>query len=67
MRRAVVGGVLTLLLLAGRARAADVTTPHPGVVLARTGNDALVVADLCAGGVSVRATRYDERQATPTQ
>ena len=51
----------------GTARAADVSTPQPGLTLAKTANDALIVADLCAAGVSVRATKYDERKATPTE
>jgi hypothetical protein len=67
MRARVVWATLTTLVVSGPALAAEVTKPHPGLVLARTPGDALVVADLCAAGVSVRATRYDERQATPTQ
>ncbi len=44
---------------------AAVTTPFPGVQLVRSGNKAMIVADLCAAGVSVRATKYAERKATP--
>lgn len=41
-----------------------VQTPFPGVVLVTSGPHAMAIADLCAAGVSVRATRYDERKAT---
>lgn len=51
------------LLLAPAARA-DVSDPHPGVRLVTSGSMALVVADLCVAGVSVRATKYDERNHT---
>lgn len=44
---------------------ADVTTPFPGVTLVNHGDRALVIADLCTAGVSVRTTKYAERQATP--
>lgn len=44
---------------------AQVTKPFPGVTLVRHGGRALAVGDLCAAGVSVRATKYDERKRTP--
>ncbi len=44
---------------------ADLTTPHPGLKLVRQPGRAMIVADLCAAGVSVRATKYAERKATP--
>ena len=40
---------------------------HPGMTLSTDGTSAMIIADLCAPGVSVRATRYSERQATPQQ
>jgi len=52
------------LLVAGSASAASVSDPFPGVRLVNSGNMALVVADLCQAGVSVRATKYDERNRT---
>lgn len=67
MRALFGGSALFAALLSTSARGADVTQPRPGLTLARTGSDALVVADLCAAGVSVRATSYDERKATPSQ
>lgn len=44
---------------------ADVTSPFPGVTLVKEGGKALTVADLCRDGVSMRATKYGERKATP--
>lgn len=44
---------------------AQVTKPFPGVTLVRHGGRALAIGDLCAAGVSVRATKYDERKRTP--
>jgi hypothetical protein len=45
---------------------ADVTQPHPGLTLVRhPGQSAMVIADLCAAGVSVRTTKYAERKGTP--
>ncbi len=59
----------SILFVAGSllstSAAASVTKPFPGVQLVRSGNKALIVADLCAPGVSVRATKYGERRATP--
>src|SRR5262245_57009831 len=46
---------------------ADVSAPLPGVVLVQRPTSAMTITDLCAPGVSVRATRYGERQATPEQ
>ncbi|HEX7664150.1 MAG TPA: phosphodiester glycosidase family protein, partial [Polyangiaceae bacterium] len=46
---------------------ADVTTPFTGVTLVDHGDRALAIADLCAAGVSMRVTKYAERQATPEQ
>lgn len=41
---------------------AQVSRPHSGVTLVRRGGSALAVADLCAPGVSMRATKYGERR-----
>ncbi len=41
------------------------THPFPGVTMVRDGGGTMIVADLCSPGVSVRATRYGERRATP--
>jgi len=49
------------------AALALVTAVHPGMTLVQDATSAMIVADLCAPGVSVRATRYNERQATPQQ
>jgi Phosphodiester glycosidase len=53
---------------AGASARADVTHPHSGVTLVRhSGQSAMAIVDLCAAGVSVRATKYGERQKTPQQ
>lgn len=44
---------------------AQVSRPFAGVTLVRNPSRAMVVVDLCAAGVSVRATQYPERRATP--
>jgi hypothetical protein len=44
-----------------------VTAVHPGMTLVQDATSAMVISDLCAPGVAVRATRYNERQATPQQ
>ncbi len=54
---------LTIVGLA--APAAAQTHPFPGVTMVRDGGGTMIVADLCAAGVSVRATRYGEGRATP--
>ena len=59
-------GTAIASLVAASTAAAEVSSPQPGVTLAKTGSDALVVADLCAPGVSMRATTYGERNATPS-
>ena len=56
---------LMALLVAPANAAADVSAPLPGVTLVTRPGAAMTVANLCAPGVSVRATRYAERQATP--
>lgn len=56
-----------LLGLISSVASASVSTPFPGVTLVRSGSSAMVITDLCAPGVSVRATRYGERQGTPQQ
>ena len=66
-RCAVLGTSLLAFSLSSAAHATDVSQPKPGLTLALGANDALVIADLCADGVSVRATRYDERKATPSE
>ncbi len=60
----VASGAMLVAALAPQARAA-VSRPHPGLVLVTQPGSALVIADLCAVGVSVRATKYAERRATP--
>lgn len=44
---------------------AAVSNPHPGLTLVTHPGTAMVIADLCASGVSVRATKYEERKQTP--
>lgn len=57
---------LAFLMIVGLAApAAAQTHPFPGVTMVRDGGGTMIVADLCAAGVSVRATRYGERRATP--
>ena len=63
------GLVATGLVAPSVARAADATTnPHPGIKrIHRTSasqNINVLVVDLCAAGVSVRATKTGERQRT---
>lgn len=53
------------LLVANSVVHAEVTKPFPGVTLVKRPGSALVIADLCAPGVAVRATKYDERKRTP--
>src|SRR5262245_37659242 len=50
--------------LPGVARS-QVTNPAPGLTMVRNGSTVMLVADLCAPGISVRATKYTERGATP--
>ncbi len=54
-------GLLSLTVSA----AAGNTAPFHGVTLVEGGSDAMAIVDLCAAGVSVRATQYAEREATP--
>ena len=49
------------------AALATVIAVHPGMTLVQDATSAMVITDLCAPGVAVRATRYSERQATPQQ
>lgn len=54
------------VIAAPSAAAGDVTKPFPGITLVRhPGESALVVVSLCTPGVSVRTTKYAERQKTP--
>src|SRR4051812_242383 len=61
--------VVALVVLGGlfvpSSAAAAVTTPFPGLQLVREGAKAMIIADLCTPGVSVRTTKYAERKATP--
>ena len=57
--------VVVALLVAPAAATADVSTPLSGVTLVTRPGAAMTIANLCAPGVSVRATRYAERGATP--
>ncbi len=61
---AVVALLLTALM-APDVATADVSYPLPGVTLVTRPGAAMTIANLCAPGVSVRATRYAERNATP--
>ena len=70
MSRALVRSVRLLAILASSsvasiASAQQVTHPMPGMTLVTDGTSALAIADLCAAGVSVRATKFAERKATP--
>jgi len=56
--------LLTALLLVSGQALAGVSEPHPGIRLVNNGSTAMVVADLCRAGVSVRATKYGERNKT---
>lgn len=56
--------LLAAATLASTAASAAVSDPHPGVRLVNNGSTAMVVADLCAPGLSVRATKYSERNKT---
>ncbi|MBX7097687.1 MAG: phosphodiester glycosidase family protein [Myxococcaceae bacterium] len=56
---------MTPLVALTAAVLAAVTSPFPGVKLVRQGSSAMVVANLCAPGVSVRTTAYAERRGTP--
>lgn len=49
----------------GREASAQVTKPFTGVTLVRHGGRVMAIADLCAPGVSLRATKYAERKRTP--
>lgn len=44
---------------------ASVEQPFPGLTLVRQGGSSMIIANLCAPGVQVRATSYAERKATP--
>jgi len=65
----VAGSLLALLALLAmpRVAAAAVTHPFTGVTEVTHADRVLVIADLCAPGVSIRATKYAEREATPQQ
>ena len=52
-------------LTAASVAHADVSWPSPGLTLVTHPGTAMVIADLCASGVSVRATKYEERKQTP--
>jgi hypothetical protein len=67
MKRPLLGALLTAALLSASTASATVTHPFTGVTMVNHVDRVLVVADLCADGVSIRATKYAERQATPQQ
>ena len=67
MKRLILGGAGLAVLLCATTANAAVTHPFPGVTMVNHVDRVLIVADLCADGVSVRATKYAERQATPQQ
>lgn len=54
-----------VLALTSASASAAVSQPHPGITLVTNPGTAMVIADLCASGVSVRATKYEERKQTP--
>lgn len=61
-------GVLMIVAVSmaiARPVGAQVSRPFPGVTLVRNAGRAMTVIDLCANGVSMRATQYPERRATP--
>jgi hypothetical protein len=58
---------MLLLLLVSSTALASVVEPYPGMKLVRTAQSAMVITSLCAPGISVRATKYAERKATPQQ
>lgn len=53
------------LWLAPSPANAQVSTPFTGVTLVRHGGRVMAIADLCAAGVTLRATKYGERGRTP--
>lgn len=53
------------LWLAPSPASAQVSTPFTGVTLVRHGGRVMAIADLCAAGVTLRATKYAERRRTP--
>lgn len=58
---------VSLSITLSQVAQAAVSNPHPGLTLVEQSGRALLVVDLCAQGVSVRATRYDERKKTAVQ
>jgi len=58
---------LAVLTVPQVALAQQVTKPFVGVTVVDDANNAMAIADLCAPGVAVRATKYAERKATPEQ
>ena len=67
MKRPLLGALVSAALLFASTASAAVTNPFTGVTMVNHGDRVLIVADLCADGVSIRATKYAERQATPQQ
>jgi hypothetical protein len=67
MRHPTVATAVAAMLLHAGAASAAVTHPFGGVTMVNHGDRVLVIADLCAAGVSLRATKYGEREATPQQ
>jgi MYXO-CTERM domain-containing protein len=67
-RRAAALAATIAVAAVGSVARADVTSPHPGLTLVNhPGQDAMIIVDLCADGVSIRATKYAERKGTPQQ
>ncbi|MFT7624653.1 MAG: hypothetical protein ACI9WU_003841, partial [Myxococcota bacterium] len=56
--------IATLLILTPLAALAAVSNPHPGLTLVTHSKRGTLIVNLCAPGVAVRATRYDERKRT---
>ena len=63
----VIGAVIISATFFTSTAGAAVTRPFTGVTMVNHGDRVLVVADLCADGVSIRATKYAERKATPLE
>jgi hypothetical protein len=47
-----------------RDASAQVTSPYPGVTVVQEPGSSLAIVNLCAPGIGVRATRFEEREAT---
>jgi Phosphodiester glycosidase len=57
--------LFTSALTSAGPAAAGNSAPFHGVTLVEGPSDAMAIVDLCAAGISIRATKYAEREATP--